>query len=81
MQNQINTSPFSQFAQILRAAEQAQSKELKLPIHQARALNLALLEVLSKLTQDYESLFNELRKNKDSEVISVTMDGGTFNKE
>ncbi len=78
MQNQINTSSFSQFAQLLRAAEQSQSKEVKIPIQQARSLNLALVEVLSKLTQDYETLFNELKKAPDTESISVTMDGGGF---
>lgn len=81
MQNPINTSPFSQFAQLLRAAEQAQTKEVKMSIQQARALNLALVEVLDKMNQDYESLFNSLKKSPNNEVISVTMDGGGFGKE
>lgn len=81
MQNPINTSPFSQFAQLLRAAEQAQTKEVKMSIQQARALNLALVEVLDKMNQDYESLFNSLKKSSNNEVISVTMDGGGFGKE
>jgi hypothetical protein len=78
MQNQINTTPLSQFAQILRAAEQTQSKEVKIPIQQARAINMALVELLDKVLQDYESLLNEMRKNQGSEVINVTMDGGGF---
>jgi len=78
MQNQINLTPITQFAHILRACELAQSKELKMNIQQARLLNLALVEILDKLNQDYESMYNTLRKNVDSEVVSVSMDGGGF---
>lgn len=78
MQNQINLTPISQFAQMLRAAELAQSREVKLTIQQARLLNLALLEIQDKLLQDYETLFNKLKTTSETEVISVTMDGGGF---
>ena len=78
MQNQINTTPITQFAQALRAAELGQQKEVKLPIQQARLLNLALLEIQDKLLQDYQSLFNELKSTNESEVVQVLMDGGGF---
>lgn len=78
MQNQINTMPLSQFAQLLRAAELSQSKEIKMPIGQARLLNLALLELLEKSTRDYETMFNQLKQSSNSDVVSVTMDGGGF---
>ena len=78
MQNQINLTPISQFAQMLRAAELAQSREVKLTIQQARLLNLALLEIQDKLLQDYETLFNKLKTSSETEVVSVTMDGGGF---
>lgn len=74
----INTTPITQFIQTLRAAELAQQKELKMPIQQARLLSLALSEVMDKINQDYESMLNELRKNVDTEVVSVSMDGGGF---
>jgi CTP synthase (UTP-ammonia lyase) len=70
MQNQTNLT--------LRAAEQTQNKEVKIPIQQARALNMALVEVLDRLNQDYESLYNALKNSGSSEVISVSMDGGGF---
>lgn len=63
---------------MLRAAELAQSREVKLTIQQARLLNLALLEIQDKLLQDYETLFNKLKTTSETEVISVTMDGGGF---
>jgi hypothetical protein len=78
MQNQINTNPIMQFTQVLKAAELSQQKEVKLPIQQARLLNIALAEVLAKLTQDYEALFNKLKQSSDTEVVSVSMDGGGF---
>lgn len=74
----INTTPITQFIQTLKAAELSQQKELKMPIQQARLLSLALAECMDKLNQDYESMFNELKKNVDSEVVTVTMDGGGF---
>lgn len=78
MQNQINTTPVTQFVQQVRTAEQTQSKEVKLSIQQARSLVLVLSEMQVKLLQDYETMFNQLKKSVDSEVITVAMDGGGF---
>jgi hypothetical protein len=78
MQNQINLTPFTQFIQQVRSAEATQSKEIKLSIQQARMLSLALAECMDKLNQDYETLFNELKRSQETEVVTVTMDGGGF---
>lgn len=78
MQNQINLTPITQFVQMLRAAELAQAKEVKLTIQQARLLNLALAELQDKLLQDYETMYNALKNSQDTEIIQVTMDGGGF---
>jgi hypothetical protein len=84
MQNQINTSPLTQFAQLLRATELSQQKELKLPIQQARLLNATLVELLDKVNQDYEELFKSLHSNERPEkeesddVITIQLDGGFF---
>jgi hypothetical protein len=78
MSNQINTTPLTQFAQTLRAAELSQSKEVKIPIQQARLLNLALTEIQDKLLQDYTALLLELKSSSETEVIQVSMDGGGF---
>ena len=78
MSNQINTTPIAQFTQLLRASELSQSKELKMPIQQARLLNMALTELLDKMNQDYESMFNALKNTTNTEVVSVSMDGGGF---
>ena len=78
MQNPINLSPITQFIQSLRAAELSRAKELKIPIEQARLLNLALAEVMDKLNQDYESMYNALKNSVDTETVNVSMDGGGF---
>ena len=78
MQNQINLSPITQFVQTLRSAELAQHREIKLTIQQARLLHLALTEVLDKVNQDYETLYNDLKRSVNSDVITVAMDGGGF---
>lgn len=78
MQNQINLSPITQFVQSVRSAEQTQSREVKMSMQQARMLVLALAEVQDKLLQDYETMFNQLRNSVDTEVVSVSMDGGGF---
>jgi hypothetical protein len=78
MQNQINLTPVTQFAQQVRSAELSQSKEVKMTLAQARMLNLALLELLDKVNQDYETMFNQLKQSVDTEVVSVSMDGGGF---
>lgn len=79
MQNQINTTPIRQFVQQIKSAEQSQSKEIKIPIQQARVLSLTLLEIMDKLVQDYESMYNTLKKSAETEVISVVLDGGELN--
>jgi len=78
MQNQINLSPVTQFVQTLRSAELAQHREIKLTIQQARLLHLALTEILDKVNQDYETLYNDLKRSVGSEVITVEIDGGGF---
>lgn len=78
MQNPINTIPLTQFTQLLKSAELARHQEVKIPIQQARLLNIALTDVLAKLTQDYESLLLELKQSSNTEVLTVSMDGGGF---
>jgi hypothetical protein len=78
MQNQINTTPITQFAQLLRATELSQQKEVKIPIQQARLLNLALTEILDQLNQDYNKLLESLKTKNDDDVITVQFDGGSF---
>jgi translation initiation factor 1 (eIF-1/SUI1) len=76
----INTTPLTNFAQTLKAAELSRQQDVKITIQQARLLNIALVEILDKLNRDYESLLNEFKSNTAASVdtISVEMDGGGF---
>lgn len=78
MSNQINLTPITQFTQLLRATELSQGKEVKMPIQQARLLNLALTELLEKMNRDYETMYNALKNSTNTEVVNVSMDGGGF---
>ena len=78
MQNQINLTPFTQFIQQVRSAESGQAKEIKMSIQQARMLSLALAECMDKLNNDYETMFNELKRSQETEIVTVSMDGGGF---
>ena len=76
--NPINLSPITQLIQQIKSAELSQGKEIKISIQQARLLSLALLELINKVNQDWESLYNTLRQSSDNTTISVEMDGGGF---
>jgi len=78
MQNQINLTPITQFAQALRAAELSQAKEVKISIQQARLMNLAFVELMEQVRQDYESMFNALKGHVQQEAVQIEIDGGGF---
>lgn len=80
MQNPINMSPITTFIQQVRSAENSRSPEVKMSLQQARMLSLALAECMDKLNRDYETMLNDLKRGQDTEVISVTMDGGSFSE-
>jgi len=70
--------PITQFIQQVRSAELSQAKTVSIDIQKARLLTLALAEILDKLNQDYETMYNQLKNSVSTDVISVTMDGGGF---
>lgn len=76
MQNQINLSPITQFVQQVRSAELSQAKTVNIDMQKARLLVLALTEVLEHLHQDYETMYNQLKNSQDTDVVSISMDGG-----
>jgi len=78
MQNQINTTPITQFIQQVRTAELSQQKEVKIPMQQARLITLALAEVLEHANRDWETLYHALKQSANPDVVSVEMDGGGF---
>ena len=78
MQNSINTVPIAQFAQLLRAAELSQQREIKMSIQDARLLGHMLIELQNKLLQDYEALLIKLKNSSETDVVQIALDGGGF---
>ena len=76
MTNQINLSPITQFAQQVRSAEFSHQKEIKLSIQQARLLNLALVEIMDLLLNQYKKTTDP--NTSKNEVIQINVDGGGF---
>lgn len=70
----LNTIPFQQFLQQVKAAENSRQKEIRLDIAQAKNLAFTIGIVMSRLHGDLEQLVSQ---NKNSpEVIEVQVDGG-----
>lgn len=78
MQNQINTTPITQLIQQIRSAELSRATSVGIEIAKARLLALALVELLEKVNQDYETMYNQLKNSVDNDVVNVSMDGGGF---
>jgi hypothetical protein len=76
MQNQINLTPITLFIQQVRSAELSGTKNISIDIAKARLLVLALSEIQDKLLQDYETMYNALKRSIDTEIVTITMDGG-----
>ena len=72
----LNTFPLQQFIQQVKSAEGSRSKEVKMPIDQAKNLAFTLGIVMSRLHGDLEKLVVENKKD-DNEVIEVQLDGGS----
>jgi hypothetical protein len=41
-------------------------------------MNLAFIELMEQVRQDYESMFKSLKRSVNEEPITVAMDGGGF---
>jgi|TARA_B110000977_G_scaffold113360_1_gene146757 hypothetical protein len=73
----LNTIPLQQFLQQVKSADNSQAREVKLSIQQAKNLAFTIGAVMSRLEGDLERLVSQSKSNDDSEVIQVSMDGGT----
>ena len=71
----LNTSAIQNFIQMVKSAEASNSKELRLPIAQAKNLAFTLGITMARLHGDLEKLVKESRSNTE-EVIEVNMNMG-----
>lgn len=72
----INTIPIQQFIQQVKAADNGNQREIRMPIAQAKNLAFTLGIVSSRLTADLEKVLVNT-STQQNEVIEVRLDGGT----
>ena len=71
----LNTTAIQNFIQMVKSAEASNSKELRLPIAQAKNLAFTLGITMARLHGDLEKFVKESKSN-DGELIEVNMDVG-----
>lgn len=72
----LNTAPIQQFISQVKGADSSNAREVKLDIQTAKRLAFCLGEVMTRLNGDLEQLLAK-QASGDTEVIQVTMDGGS----
>lgn len=76
MQKQpINTSPITQFINLVKSAETSRQKEVRMDIDKAKKLHYCLTEMLARHTENLENLLVSTNDTSDT-VIDIQMDGG-----
>lgn len=76
MQKQpINTSPITQFINLVKSAETSRQKEVRMDIDKAKKLHYCLTEMLARHTENLENLLVSNNDTSDT-VIDIQMDGG-----
>jgi hypothetical protein len=77
-QNNINTSVITQVLNTIKAADMSNQREVRLDITTAKNLSYTLGMVMTRLAGNYEGLIQEVQKN--DTVVSIEMDGGSWDK-
>lgn len=76
MQKQpINTSPITQFINLVKSAETSRQKEIRMDIDKAKKLHYCLTEMLARHTENLENLLVSTNDTSNT-VIDIQMDGG-----
>ncbi len=77
-ENNINTSVIQQVMNTIKAADMSNQREVRLDIATAKNLSYTLGMVMTRLAGNYEGLIQEIQK--DTTIVSIEMDGGTWDK-
>jgi predicted component of type VI protein secretion system len=73
----INTLPLQKFLQQVKAAESSNQREVRMDMQTAKKLSLAISELSLRLNSDLEELLLKKEQEKEQEVITVSLDGGS----
>ena len=73
----INTLSLQKFLQQVKAAESSNQREVRMDMQTAKKLSLAISELSLRLNSDLEELLLKKEQEKEQEVITVSLDGGS----
>jgi len=76
--NKIQTRPIEDFIGQVRSAKQAQQKQINLPIKEAEKLADSLAQTMTRLAGIQEEIIEAYKSVKQSQSVSIDMDGGNF---
>ena len=75
--DKLNTVVIESFIKQVKTAAASNTKEIRLPIGQAQDITFALALILNRLHGKLEDHIATAKQESASEVIQITMDGGT----
>ena len=76
--NKIQTRPIEDFIGQTRTAKNSQQKMITLPIKDAERLADSLAQVMTRLAGIQEEIIEAYKTAKESQTVSLEMDGGDF---
>ena len=76
--SKIQTRPIEDFIGQTRSAKNSQQKMITLPIKDAERLADSLAQVMTRLAGIQEEIIEAYKTAKESQTVSLEMDGGDF---
>ena len=76
--NKIQTRPIEDFIGQVRTAKNSQQKQINLPIREAEKLADSLAQTMMRLVSIQEEIIEAYKSVKESQTVSIEMDGGNF---
>ena len=76
--SKIQTRPIEDFIGQTRTAKNSQQKMITLPIKDAERLADSLAQVMTRLAGIQEEIIEAYKTAKESQTVSLEMDGGDF---
>ena len=74
----IQTRPIEDFIGQVRTAKNSQQKQINLPIREAEKLADSLAQTMMRLVSIQEEIIEAYKSVKESQTVSIEMDGGNF---
>ena len=79
--SKIQTRPIEDLIGRIRTLRQKGQKQLVIPIAEADRLADSLTQVMTRMVTVQEEIIEALKSARESQTVSVEMDGGEFSKD